>query len=102
VYEDTRIAQETVLGVGGVKVLEALNQKIDVYHLNEGHALPLAFELYRKYDSSIEELRKHVVFTTHTPEKAGNEEHNIHKLHQMGFFNGLSLDEVRDITKIYG
>jgi starch phosphorylase len=100
VYEDTRIAQETVLGVGGVKVLEALNQKIDIFHLNEGHALPLAFELYRKY-GSIEELRKHVVFTTHTPEKAGNEEHNIHKLYQMGFFNGLGLDEVRDITQIY-
>jgi starch phosphorylase len=100
VYEDTRIAQETVLGVGGVKVLEALNQKIDIYHLNEGHALPLAFELYKKYPNR-DELKRHIVFTTHTPEKAGNEEHNIYKLHQMGFFADLSLDEVRDLTKIY-
>jgi len=100
VYEDTRIAQETVLGVGGVKVLEALNQKIDIYHLNEGHALPLVFELYKKYQD-INELKKRVVFTTHTPEKAGNEEHNIHKLHQMGFFAGLSLDKVREITQIH-
>jgi starch phosphorylase len=98
-YEDTRIAQETVLGVGGVKVLEALNQKIDIYHLNEGHALPLAFELYKKY-STQDELRKHIVFTTHTPEKAGNEEHNIHKLQQMGFFTDLSLNKVRELTQI--
>jgi len=100
VYEDTRIAQETVLGVGGVKVLEALNQKIDIYHLNEGHALPLAFELSKKYPTR-EELRKKIVFTTHTPEKAGNEEHNIHKLHQMGFFAGLDLGKVRELTQIY-
>jgi len=100
VYEDTRIAQETVLGVGGVKVLEALNQKIDIYHLNEGHALPLAFELYKKYPTR-DELKSKIVFTTHTPEKAGNEEHNIHKLQQMGFFAGLSLDRVRELTHIY-
>ncbi|HHB93990.1 MAG TPA: alpha-glucan family phosphorylase, partial [Campylobacterales bacterium] len=98
VYEDTRIAQETVLGVGGVKILEALNQKIDIYHLNEGHALPLAFELYKKYNS-VDELRKHIVFTTHTPEKAGNEEHNIYKLKQMGFFAGLGIDKVKEITQ---
>jgi len=100
VYEDTRIAQETVLGVGGVKVLEALNQKIDIYHLNEGHALPLAFELYKKYPTK-DELKSKIVFTTHTPEKAGNEEHNIHKLHQMGFFADLDLDQVRELTQIY-
>jgi len=100
VYEDTRIAQETVLGIGGVKVLEALNQKVDIYHLNEGHALPLAFELYKKYSSDAHELRKHIVFTTHTPEKAGNEEHNIYKLQQMGFFAGLSISEIRGLTQI--
>ncbi|MCK4440582.1 MAG: alpha-glucan family phosphorylase [Sulfurovaceae bacterium] len=98
VYEDTRIAQETVLGIGGVKVLEALNQKIDIYHLNEGHALPLAFELYKKYNS-VDEIRNHIVFTTHTPEKAGNEEHNIYKLKQMGFFGDLSIDKVKELTQ---
>jgi starch phosphorylase len=98
-YEDTRIAQETVLGIGGVKVLEALNQNIEIYHLNEGHAIPLAFELYRKYQTK-EELKKHIVFTTHTPEAAGNEIHNIHKLHKMGFFGDLSLEEVRSLTEI--
>jgi glycogen phosphorylase len=98
-YEDTRIAQEIVLGIGGVKALEALEQEIDIYHLNEGHAIPLAFELYKRY-KTLEELRKHIVFTTHTPEAAGNETHNTHKLHKMGFFNGLSLEEMQSITGI--
>jgi len=94
----TRVAQEIVLGIGGTKVLEALNHKVDIYHMNEGHALPLVFELYGKHYQTKEELRKHIVFTTHTPEKAGNEEHNIHFLHEMGFFNGHSLDTVREVA----
>nr|WP_321267037.1 alpha-glucan family phosphorylase [uncultured Sulfurimonas sp.] len=95
--ENIRIAQQIVLGQGGVKILEALNQKIDIYHMNEGHALPLVYKLYDKYQN-IDELKKHVVFTTHTPEKAGNEERNINLLHKMGFFNGLSLEKVREIS----
>ncbi len=93
--EKTRIAQEIVLGIGGVKVLEALNEKIDIYHLNEGHALPLAFELLKKYET-LEEVRKKIVFTTHTPESAGNEKHNIWLLQKMGFFNGFSVDDVKN------
>ncbi len=95
--ERTRVAQEIVLGIGGVKVLEALNQKVDIYHMNEGHALPLVYELYNRY-KDMKELRKHVVFTTHTPEAAGNEVHNINFLHEMGFFNGLSMEVVREIS----
>ncbi|QOY51806.1 alpha-glucan family phosphorylase [Candidatus Sulfurimonas baltica] len=95
--ERTRVAQEIVLGIGGTKVLEALNQSIDIYHMNEGHSLPLAYELYSRY-KDMDEVRKHVVFTTHTPEKAGNEEHNIHFLHEMGFFANHSLETVREIT----
>jgi len=96
--ERTRVAQEAVLGVGGVRVLEALGHKVDIYHMNEGHALPLVYELYHKHYQSVEQLREHVVFTTHTPEAAGNEVHNINFLHEMGFFNGHSLEEVRRIT----
>ena len=95
--ERTRVAQEIVLGIGGTKVLEAMGEKIDIYHMNEGHALPLVFELYNKY-KSMDEVKKHVVFTTHTPEKAGNEEHNIHFLNEMGFFADLDLDTVRKLT----
>jgi starch phosphorylase len=97
--EETRISQEVVLGIGGVKVLEALRQKIDIYHMNEGHALPLVFELYAKY-KDMEEVRKRVAFTTHTPEDAGNEQHNIELLHKFGFFNGLELDTVRSIMNM--
>jgi len=94
--EETRIAQEIVLGIGGVKVLEALNEEIDIYHLNEGHALPLAFKLLENLES-LEEVKKRVVFTTHTPEMAGNEEHDMSLLERMGFFGSLGAEEVKKI-----
>ncbi|RLA73199.1 MAG: alpha-glucan family phosphorylase [Epsilonproteobacteria bacterium] len=96
--EKTRVAQEIVLGMGGTKVLEALNHKVDIYHMNEGHALPLVYELYKKHYQTTEQVREHVVFTTHTPEAAGNEEYNVYFLQEMGFFNGHSLETVREIT----
>ena len=95
--ERTRIAQEIVLGIGGTKVLEAIKHDVDIYHMNEGHALPLVYELYNRFEN-VETLREHVVFTTHTPEAAGNEVHNIHFLHEMGFFNGHDLELVRQIS----
>ncbi|OHD95164.1 MAG: alpha-glucan family phosphorylase, partial [Sulfurimonas sp. GWF2_37_8] len=97
--EETRISQEIVLGIGGTRVLEALKQKIDVYHLNEGHALPLVYELYSKL-KNIEEVKRHVVFTTHTPEDAGNEKHSLALLHSFGFFDGLDIQTIRDITLV--
>ncbi|OHD83848.1 alpha-glucan family phosphorylase [Sulfuricurvum sp. RIFCSPLOWO2_12_FULL_43_24] len=97
--EETRISQEVVLGIGGIKVLEALKQTIDIFHMNEGHALPLVYELYAKYQN-MDEVKKRVVFTTHTPEDAGNEQHNIYLLHKFGFFNGLTLETVRTIMKM--
>ncbi|HQR74431.1 MAG TPA: alpha-glucan family phosphorylase [Sulfurovum sp.] len=96
--ERTRVAQEIVLGIGGTRVLEALGHQVDIYHMNEGHALPLVYELYGKHYQEMKALRQHIVFTTHTPEAAGNEIHNVHFLHEMGFFNGHSLDTIRTIT----
>ncbi len=98
--EDTRIKQEIVLGLGGAKVLDAIGKKVDVYHINEGHALPVAFYLYSKY-KDIEEVEKRFVFTTHTPIRAGNESHHIVKLTHLGFFNGVDTEEVKKITNIY-
>ena len=95
--QKTRIAQEIVLGIGGTKVLESIGQKIDIYHMNEGHALPLVYELHNRF-ADMQELRNHVVFTTHTPEAAGNEVHDINFLHEMGFFNGIDLKTVRTLT----
>ena len=95
--EKTRIAQETILGIGGTRMLEAIGHNVDIYHMNEGHALPLVYELYNRF-RDIDEVKKRVVFTTHTPEAAGNEIHNINFLHEMGFFNGLDLATVRKIS----
>lgn len=95
--EETRISQEIVLGIGGAKILNELNHKVDIYHMNEGHALPLVYNLYAKY-RDMQEVKNRVVFTTHTPEDAGNEKHNMNLLYKFGFFNGLSMDEVRQLT----
>ncbi len=63
--------------------------------MNEGHALPMCFYLLDKY-KDVKEVKKRVVFTTHTPEKAGNEEHSIPLLNTMSFFNGLTVQQVNE------
>ncbi len=95
----TRIAQSIVLGIGGAKVVDALGGA-DIYHMNEGHALPLTFHLYTQFNRDVEEVKQRVRFTTHTPEKAGNEEHPIQMLDNMGFFSSIPLEEVRKITMV--
>lgn len=97
--ESTRIAQSIVLGIGGAKLMDILDMKTEIYHMNEGHALPLCFYLFSKY-KSMEEVQKRVVFTTHTPEEAGNEQHDFDLLSKMSFFNGIEDDEIRDILNI--
>jgi glycogen phosphorylase len=93
--ETTRIAQSILLGAGGAKLLDILERETDIYHMNEGHALPLCFYLLDKY-KDINEVKKRVVFTTHTPEKAGNEEHSVPLLNNMSFFNGLTQKQVEE------
>ena len=90
--EKIRIAQETVLGIAGVRILQALDYKFDVIHMNEGHALPAAFELLRQYNGDVEEVKRHTVFTTHTPVAAGNEVHWVDTLLEGGFFAGASRE----------
>lgn len=85
--EMTRVSQSIVLGIGGAKVVEALGGA-DVYHLNEGHALP-AFYYLRDQGVKKDQL----VFTTHTPEKAGNEERDARHLNRCGFFGRHLTDE---------
>lgn len=97
--ESTRIAQSIVLGIGGAKLLDILEMTPDIYHLNEGHALPLCFYLYAKFKDK-EEVRRRLVFTTHTPEEAGNESHDFSLLSKMSFFNGLEDEEVKSIVSI--
>jgi len=94
----TKVAQFILLGVGGAKLMDELGFKPEVYHLNEAHGLSAAFYLYKKYNQDIQEVRKRLVFTTHTPEEAGNEKHDIHLCHKMSYFCGLTVDEVKKLT----
>ncbi|WP_259473406.1 alpha-glucan family phosphorylase [Clostridium estertheticum] len=100
-FGEERIAQEIVLGIGGVKALRALNIPIDVYHFNEGHAVLAATELIKEkmqsgysFDDSWAKTRDEVVFTTHTPIVEGNESHPIDKLEYMGAFNELTRQQM--------
>jgi glycogen phosphorylase len=94
----TKVAQFILLGVGGAKLIDILGFDPELYHLNEAHAVSSAFYLYNKYNNNIEEVRKRLVFTTHTPEEAGNEKHDIYLCHKMSYFCGLSIDEVKKLT----
>ena len=91
--ERIRIAQETILGIAGVRVLQKVGYNFDVIHMNEGHALPAAFELLRQYNGNLDEVKKKTVFTTHTPVAAGNEVHWVDTLMEGGFFSGCSREK---------
>jgi len=100
-FGEERIAQEIVLGIGGVKALRALKIPIDVYHFNEGHAALAATELIKEkmqlgdsFEESFNKTRAEVVFTTHTPIVEGNESHSVDKLEYMGAFNGLTKNQM--------
>jgi len=97
-----RVAQSMLLGIGGGKLLDVLGRQTDVYHLNEGHGLPLAFYLYEKHGRNLAEVQKRLVFTTHTPELAGNEEHPMALLQKMSFFCGVPEQEIREIARVAG
>ena len=93
-----------VLGIGGVRFLRRLGFEPDVYHLNEGHAVFAGLELIREKMSrgtdflrAWEETRQQIVFTTHTPVMAGNEEHDHGLLRHMGAWVGLEYDQVEQL-----
>jgi len=80
---DYRLRQEAVLGMGGVRILAALDYKPLVYHMNEGHAALLTVALLEKQlrggaletatEQDLEAVRQLCVFTTHTPVPAGHD-----------------------------
>jgi starch phosphorylase len=77
---ETRVQQEIILGVGGVRVLKALGSDPAVFHLNEGHAAFVVLQRIRdltergsSFDEALEEIRRTTVFTTHTPVPAGHD-----------------------------
>jgi starch phosphorylase len=101
---DTRIAQEMLLGIGGVRALAWLGYPIATYHFNEGHAVFAGIEMIAErmesgmqFPQAWEDVRRKIVFTTHTPVKAGNEEHQLKDLRRMGACLQLSGAEMRAI-----
>ena len=78
--ESTRIRQEMILGIGGVRALRALGVQPALWHLNEGHAAFLILELLREhlgqglpFEAALEAVAADCVFTTHTPVAAGHD-----------------------------
>ncbi len=102
---ETRIVQEKVLGIGGVRLLKKLGISPSVYHLNEGHSAFLTLELAHDHlaanpDASFENARNVVrtkcVFTTHTPVSAGNDSFSTEQLNgcfDREFIAGLKLTD---------
>ena len=90
---DYRLRQEAVLGIGGARILEALNYEVNVYHMNEGHAALLTvglmeLQLGDELDRGIEEqdmqaVRNRCVFTTHTPVPAGHDRFSMEQTYRI-------------------
>jgi glycogen phosphorylase len=82
---ETRIVQEMLLGIGGVRLLRRLGIDPAVFHLNEGHSAFLTLELARelvqshgvKFAEAAVQVKQRCVFTTHTPVAAGNDEFDV-------------------------
>jgi starch phosphorylase len=82
---ETRIQQEIILGIGGVRALKALGSEPGVFHLNEGHAGFVVLQRIRDlieagatFDAALEQIRQTTIFTTHTPVPAGHDAFPFH------------------------
>jgi glycogen phosphorylase len=102
--ESTRVRQEMVLGIGGVRALRTLGIRPAVWHLNEGHAAFLILELLREHVSgglppgaALEAVAAECVFTTHTPVAAGHDAFGTELIvaHFGDFIRELSLSVER-------
>src|SRR5215467_9342843 len=102
--ESTRIRQEMILGIGGVRALRALGLKPAVWHLNEGHAAFLILELLREhlalglsFGAALEAVASDCVFTTHTPVAAGHDAfgHDLMLAHFDDFIRELGVPRER-------
>ncbi len=71
--ESYRLKQEIILGIGGLRILDALGYEIRKYHLNEGQSGLLTLELLKRHEMDIEAVKELCVFTTHTPVQAGHD-----------------------------
>lgn len=109
--QTTRIAQEVVLGVGGVRLLRAIGIAPSVFHMNEGHSAFLTFELLREQlqakkslDKAEAFVKQHCVFTTHTPVPAGHDRFSRDLMntafHKYAESFGVSIDQLMGYGRI--
>lgn len=110
--EEHRIRQEILLGVGGIRALEALGEAPQVFHMNEGHAGFLGLERIRRlmldegltFPQAIEAVRASTGFTTHTPVPAGIDIFSRELMEQ--YFKGwadecqIDFDELMDLGQL--
>ncbi len=101
---DCRIAQEMLLGIGGVRALRLLHPDVRTYHFNEGHAVFAGVELIAAameggatFEAAWEAARSRIVFTTHTPVPAGNEIHPLPDILRLGAGCELVTSELRQL-----
>jgi starch phosphorylase len=101
---ETRVQQEIILGIGGVRALRALGFEPTVFHLNEGHAAFVVLQRIREltergssFDAALEEIRRTTVFTTHTPVAAGHDAFQFHLVekHLAGCWGTLGANRDR-------
>ncbi len=105
---ETRIQQEIVLGVGGIRALRALKLAPTVWHINEGHAAFLILERCREliaekgvdFDTAFEWVASGIVFTTHTPVPAGHDifSHDLVHTYFGEYVKGLHIEYDRFIA----
>jgi starch phosphorylase len=112
---ETRLVQEMMLGIGGVRLLRKLGINPSVFHMNEGHSAFLSLELIREiltqekvgFAEAALRVRERCVFTTHTPVAAGHDEFGA-DLIKIGFGDwpqtalGLSLEEFLSLGRVSG
>ncbi|MBS3812822.1 alpha-glucan family phosphorylase [Candidatus Bipolaricaulota bacterium] len=103
-FEEERVAQEIVLGIGGIRALRELGIEPDLYHFNEGHAVLAGTEMIREkmeegsgFKEALDSTKDRIVFTTHTPVEQGNEVHTHRILQYMGGYNGLDREQMTRI-----
>ena len=102
-----RLAQEIILGIGGVRILKTLGYTtIDRYHMNEGHAALGTLELYNNF-KDIEKVREKCVFTTHTPVAAGHDQFDLSYAKQMlghllpeSILNNVTFENRLNMTRL--
>ncbi|HJZ71976.1 MAG TPA: alpha-glucan family phosphorylase [Vicinamibacterales bacterium] len=101
---ETRIQQEIILGVGGVRALRALGSDPGIFHLNEGHAGFVVLQRIRDliehgatFEAALEEIRATTMFTTHTPVPAGHDAFPFHLVekHLAGLWGTLGSNRDR-------